>query len=269
MRHAIFTTVLLLSSTLSVWADAQVTIALDRLRVSEMIEVMRVEGAEYVETLNNDLLDGQGGALWYEQTKAIYDPLRMQETVRVAFEDVSDEHLRQINRFFGSALGVDVIELELAGRRAMMDETIEQMAQDAYEKVLGDDPAQVAPLMTLVDAGDMIERNVTGALTANYRFYRGMVDGGAFDLSDDEMLAEAWAQEREIRDDTQRWLMGYLMLSYQPLEDRDFLTYVQFTQSPAGRALNAAIFEGFNTMYADISYALGRAVALNMAGADL
>ena len=250
-------------------ANAQVSIALDRLRVADMIEIMRIEGAEYAEDLNTDLLNGQGGGLWLEQTQGIYDPHRMLETVRAAFADMSDVHLRQINLFFGSQLGADVIELELAGRRAMMDETIEDLAQEAYAQAVAEGDDRVVPLQTLVEAGDMIERNVTGALTANYRFYLGMVEGGAFDMTEDEILAEAWAQEPEIRTETESWLMGYLMLSYQPLDAADFDTYVAFTQTPAGRALNAAIFQGFNAMYADISYALGRSVALNMGGSDL
>jgi hypothetical protein len=72
-----------------------------------------------------------------------------------------------------------------------------------------------------------------------------------------------------VRSDTVDWLMGYLMLSYQPLDDVETARLVEFVQTSAGRALNAAIFDGFGTMYSDISYALGRAVALNMVGSDL
>jgi hypothetical protein len=269
MLRFAFSFVVLMWSSIAALADAQLTVAFDRLRIAEMIEVMRTEGVQYADAIDRDVLNGQGGPVWAAQIQGIYDAHKMQETVRVAFGQMSDEHLRQINRFYGSALGEQVVKLEIAGRRAMMDDDIEAMAQDAYDKVLGEDPAQVAPLRTLVDAGDMIERNVAGAMTANYRFYRGMADGGAFDLSDDEMLAEAWAQEGQIREETQRWLMGYLMLSYRPLDDQDFRDYVLFTQSPAGRALNTAIFDGFNTMYSDISYALGRAAALNLKSSEL
>ena len=72
-----------------------------------------------------------------------------------------------------------------------------------------------------------------------------------------------------MRSDTVDWLMGYLMLSYQPLDDVETARLVEFVKTSAGRALNAAIFDGFGTMYSDISYALGRAVALNMVGSDL
>ena len=100
-------------------------------------------------------------------------------------------------------------------------------------------------------------------------FYLGLVDGGAFEASVDEVIEQTWAQESEIRRDTTNWMMGYLLLSYQPLDDSEIATLVAFTQTQAGRALNAAIFEGFGSMYADISYALGRAIALNMVALDL
>lgn len=72
-----------------------------------------------------------------------------------------------------------------------------------------------------------------------------------------------------MRSDTVDWLMGYLMLSYQPLNDAETERLAEFVQTSAGRALNAAISDGFGTMYSYISYALGRAVALNMVGSDL
>jgi hypothetical protein len=150
-----------------------------------------------------------------------------------------------------------------------MQDELKEVAQDAYQIALAENPEMLEPIDTIERVGDMIERNVTVALTASYRFYLGMVDGGAFVLTEDEMLAESWGQEDEVRSDTTNWLMGYLMLSYQPLDDAETQRLVAFVQTPAGRALNAAIFEGFGTMYADISYALGRVVALNMVGSDL
>ena len=44
---------------------------------------------------------------------------------------------------------------------------------------------------------------------------------------------------------------------------------VTFSQSEAGLALNRGFFEGFDPHYEDISYALGRAVALNATAEEL
>ena len=269
MQRFIGAIFVILLSAVGANAQAQLSIAMDQLKVAELIDIMRIEGVDYAETLNTEMLDGQGGPVWAQQVDGIYNAGRMSEVVRRGLANLSDEHLRQINQFYGSALGAKVIALEMAGRRAMMQDELKALAQDAYQMALVENPKTLDPIHTIDRVGDMVERNVTAALTANYRFYLGMVDGGAFVLTEDEMLAEAWGQETEVRSDTANWLMGYLMLSYQPLDDAETTALVDFVQTPAGRALNAAIFEGFGTMYADISYALGRAVALNMVGSDL
>jgi len=63
--------------------------------------------------------------------------------------------------------------------------------------------------------------------------------------------------------------MGYLLLSYQSLDEAEMIELINFMKTRAGRALNAAIFDGFGAMYGYISYTLGRAVALNMVPSDL
>lgn len=269
MRHLFGAILIVWMSAVGVNAQAQLSIAMDQLKVAELIDIMRIEGADYAETLNTEMLNGQGGAVWASQVEGIYDPQKMSEVVRSGLAKLSDDHLREINQFYGSALGTKVIGLEMAGRRAMMQDDLKDIAQEAYQTALTENPKALEAIHTIDRVGDMVERNVTAALTANYRFYLGMVDGGAFVLTEDEMLAEAWGQEDDVRLDTINWLMGYLLLSYQPLNDAETALLVDFVQTPAGRALNAAIFDGFGTMYADISYALGHAVALNMVGSDL
>jgi hypothetical protein len=60
-----------------------------------------------------------------------------------------------------------------------------------------------------------------------------------------------------------------MLMAYSPLEDAELETYITFAMTPAGQALNRALFTGFGKAYEDISYALGRAVALNMTAQDL
>jgi hypothetical protein len=266
----------LFGAILAVWvsavganAQAQLSIAMDQLKVAELIDIMRIEGADYAETLNVEMLNGQGGSVWANQVDGIYNAQRMSEVVRAGLAKLSEDHLRQINQFYASETGSKVMDLEVAGRLALMQDDLKILAQDAYEIALAENPETLDPVHTIERVGDMVERNVTAALTANYRFYLGMVDGGAFDSTEDEILKEAWSQEDSVRLDTKIWLFSYLMLSYQPLNDTEMAALVAFVQTPAGRALNAAIFDGFGTMYADTSYALGRAVALNMVGSDL
>jgi hypothetical protein len=268
MRHLAFAFVTLFWATSAV-AQAQVSIAMDRLGIADMIAVMRVEGIAYADTLNDEMLDGQGGALWDEQVRSIYAVDPISETVRARLATLSDTDLRAANVFFGSDVGRKVIALDLAARRAMLDETLEEIVRAAYVQAVEEDAPALSQMQRLVESSDMIERNVTITLTSSYRMYKGLVDGGAYDMSDDEILAEVWTQEDDVRADTTEWLMGYLMLSYQPLDAADLEVYLTFSESTAGRALNAAYFDGFGIVYTDISYALGRAVALNMIGDEL
>ncbi len=58
-------------------------------------------------------------------------------------------------------------------------------------------------------------------------------------------------------------------MAYQPVPLDDLQAYVTFSASDAGQALNAALFDAFGVMAGDISYALGRAIALNAQGDEI
>ena len=110
---------------------------------------------------------------------------------------------------------------------------------------------------------------MVGAMNASMQFYGGLVDGGALELSQDEILRDVWEQEEETRTDTREWVHGFLLMAYGPLEDSTLKTYTALSETPAGEAMNRALFAGFDRMYGDISYALGRAAARQMQTQDL
>lgn len=260
--------VIFLSATVAN-AQAQVTLTMDHLKLSELIHIMRSEGLEYAATLNIEMLNGQGSAVWEDQIGAIYDTQLMSEVVRKEIATIPENQLRQINQFYGSNLGAKIVDLEIAARIAMTDNDIRNIAEDNYQIALAQDPKSLLQVNLIVSEGDLIERNVTAALTSNYRFYLGLVDGGSFDASEQEVIEQTWEQEDEIRLNTVKWMMGYLLLSYQSLDEAEMIELINFKKTRAGRALNAAIFDGFGAMYGDISYTLGRAVALNIVVPDL
>ncbi len=120
-----------------------------------------------------------------------------------------------------------------------------------------------------ITTGDMLNRNVTSALNSNVQFLRGLAEGGAIEMSEDDILADVSGDLDATREDTASWLFGFLLLAYHPLDDTELEAYIAFSQSDAGQALNRALFNGFGAAYDDISYALGRAVALNMTTQEL
>jgi hypothetical protein len=151
----------------------------------------------------------------------------------------------------------------------MVDDGVEAAARDAYAMAKADDTALLSRVERFVEANDLVEANVEGALNASFQFYRGLVDGGAFEMSEADILADVWAQEDATRADTREWLLGFLLLAYGPLEKAALDDYIALSRSEAGQALNRALFAGFNRMFDEVSYALGLAAARQMQAQEL
>ncbi|SEJ04715.1 hypothetical protein MAA5396_00571 [Marinovum algicola] len=259
-----------------VWAQAtRATDALlDQLGLPETVAVMRQEGLDYGEELADEMLPGGGGRSWSEVVARIYDVERMEVTVRRGFASAWEEEdmpLEAIAGFFASAEGQQVIRLEISAREAMIDPGVEEAARDAYRDSLdagaGDPRLQL--IADFIEANDLIDANVVGAMNSSYEFYAGLVDGGAFEMSEEEILGVVWDSEADNRSDTREWLFSYMMLAYRPLEEAALRDYVDLASSAQGRALNRALFAGYDRMYAEISYALGLALARQMTAQEL
>jgi len=255
---------------LPVWADARMSVLVDVLKLREAAYILRAEGLAYADDLDSEMLDGQGGAGWQLQVNAIYDPERLVEEVRQALEGaLQGQVLEDTIRFFASDLGQEIVTLENSARLAIGEQDVEDAARGRYLELSETDDPRLAQVMEFADTGDMLNRNVTSAMNSNYQFLRGLADGHAIEMTEQEILADVAGDIDEITDDTTSWLYGYFLLAYHPLADDDLQRYIAFANTPAGQALNRALFEGFGKAYEDISYALGRAVALNMLAEEL
>jgi len=240
------------------------------LRLDEVIGVLRNEGIGFGEELNRDMLGGLGGAFWTEQVAQIYDPGRMRDALRMALAQGMDgDQIAASLRFFETELGQRILSLETSARKAMADPEVEQVARDTYGALKGTSDERLAIIARFIEVNDLLERNVASTLGASFYFMRGLVDGGASDMDEDQMTAEVWSQEDETRADTESWLYGFLLLAYRPLSDEDIEAYIAYSETPAGQALNSALFNGFDGMYLAISHALGVLVAEATASSDL
>ena len=246
-------------------ADERSDKLLTTLGMERMIELMRMEGRAYAIELGNEMLPGGYNDNWGTVVARIYDKEAMETSVRRGFANALDGvDLTPLEQFFETPEGATIVNLELSAREAMMDSEIEEAAKEkarAYE-LAGDDAFVLVD--EFVKAGDLLEANVVGALNSNMQFYQGLVDGGAFKLSEDQILADVWSQEDETRAETRDWLYGFLIMAYMPLEPGQLEAYTELSKTQAGAAMNAALFEGFDGMYADISYTLGLAAARAM-----
>ncbi|RHZ90952.1 DUF2059 domain-containing protein [Cereibacter sphaeroides] len=252
----------------------QVAALEEALRIGDVIAVMREEGLEYGSSLEAELFPERGGSRWRAVVGLIYDTESMRKRFDAAFEaEVAQdpEAIGQMFDFFASDIGQRILQLEIEARRALLDEAAEEAAKVAVEEMSARNDPRLELLREFAEANDLIELNVVGALNSNLAFYRGMADGSAFEqpMSEEDMLADVWSQETDVRRETEAWLFPYLAVAYGSLSDAELKDYIAFSKTPAGRKLNAATFRAFDAVFSAISRDLGRAAARQMQGEDI
>ncbi len=269
MRTIVLATALVLAPLVAT-ADAAFTRMYDLLSLDTYLEITRAEGIEDFTPLSEDMIGLPPDAVLSEQIAQIYDMARLNDLlIDVMRPALSAQDVAGVTLFAQSQTGQQIISLEIAARRAMSDPDIEAAARAAWAQAEEDRPWLAARVKELIDVSDLVNRNVAGALNSHLRFYQGLADGGALDMPEDDMLMLVYGQEPDIRADTSEWLGGYLMLAYDPLDEETVEKYITFWSTPPGKALNAALFDGFNSLYDEISYATARILAVRMGAQEL
>lgn len=268
MRAVLFACAALMLAALPLRAG-EVDRLMAALHFEETVAIMRAEGLRYGGDVGDEMLSAVERARWDRVVGRVYDADRMLAQVQSRFAQAMDGADTGALLGFFEGQGAEVVALEIAGRRALLDDGTEAAAEARYAELAAADAPIVRHVATLIADSDLIERNVAGALNANLGFYRGLADGGGLDLSEQEMLAEIWAQEPEMREETRDWLQAYLTMAYQPLPQEVLEAYIALYRSAEGQQLNHALFVAFDAMYEELSYHLGLATALTMQGEDL
>ena len=238
----------------------------------QIIGIMREEGLDYGDTIADDLFPDRGGAGWSAMVSRIYDADAMNEAMQSRFVvELAEVDVAPLLEFFESDRGQTIVELEVSARRALLEPGAEEAAEEAASMLEEDDPARFGLLSAFVEANDLIESNVMGAMNSNYAFYTGLMEGGAFgdSLTESDILSDVWSQEGEIRADTEEWIYSFLALAYDPLSDEDIGAYIALSGTEEGRALNRALFAAFDELFVPISRQLGYGAAGFMAGQDI
>ena len=235
-----------------------------------VVALMREEGLAYGASLAEEMLPDGPDAAWMATVGRIYDTGRMEAAVRGRFDAVlSQTDLAPLIAFFRDGPGARFVALELSAREAMLDDSVDEAARAAFHEMEAEDSPRLHLMQEFVTANDLVDWNVQGALNASVAFYRGLAQGGRLDLPEDEILANVWESEPEVRADTGEWVYGFLLMAYGPMSDADLQAYIDLSRTPEGAALNRALFEGFDAMYLGLSQALGAAVALAGQSQDL
>lgn len=257
-----------LAAVVPAWANAE---ALSKvLKLPEVVDILHGEGMEYAESIEREMLPGGGGAFWDSVVLELYDKAAMERALTdILSSEMTADQIDGSIAFFGTEQGQSILTFENAARAAMADPDVEEIARATYVELRETGSPRLNQIDRFVAANDLVERNVAGALSSQFQFFRGLADGGAFVMSDDDILADVYGQEPEIRADTEEWLLAFLLMAYQPLDDDTMDAYIAYSSTEAGRALNGALFEGFEQVYRDISYGLGLAASRAMTGSDL
>lgn len=273
MRAAIGSVVLVLSMWLSpvIAAAAEPSDVLKALRFDEISVILSDEGSEYGEAIEEQMFPGRGGASWRALVDAIYAPDRLHDEMAATLNaELAGGPLDELLAFYQGDTGAKFVRLEEEARLAMMDEDVDQAARDTYAQMVVDEDARLDLLAQFIDVNGLVDRNVANTLNANFAFFQGLVEGGGAGrpLTEQDMLREVWSREDEIRGDTTEWVFSYLALAFAPASDAELDAYITFSQSDAGRQLNAALFVGFDTSFARVSREMGYAAAKFLASGE-
>ena len=270
MPRILLMTAVLLAAPAIVLASEASNKLLDALGTSEMIALMRDEGVDYGDEIGDEMLPAGATTAWKTQVSRIYDTGKMRASVEQHFAAALEGvDLEPLQSFFDTEGGKQIVALELSARAALMDDAIEAAAKEQFRMYERANDDAFVLVDEFVEAGDLLEANVVGALNSNIMFYRGLVEGGVFKMSENEIIADVWSQETETRSETRDWLYAFLIMAYAPLEPGQLEAYTELSKTPEGIALTRALFAGFDTMYADISYALGLAAAREMSAEEI
>lgn len=237
----------------------------ERLRLDDVVDALIREGGDYGDSLHADLIPDVDADAWREEVARIYD----RETLRGLMRDrirtgMRGQDLSGPLAYFDTATGRELIALELSAREVLADPVLLQASADRFRYLLAERDARARIIDRMVRAGDMVAFNVAGTLNANLMFYRGMKEGGALALSDEQMIHDVWSQEAVVRTEAADWIYGVSLLAYEPLKVPDLRAYAAFWETPAGQALNVALFAAYDDVYAHVSLQLGRAVARHL-----
>ena len=255
-----------LSAILTLWVSATAALSdpdidrlVDAMGMPDLVRAFSVEGQTSADTLDAEFLNGQGGSVWAETVRKLYDPARLESELRSGLAQALDpQTARTALMFFDSEVGRRIISLEVQARVAMLDTDVADMAKAAG----ADSDAQVR---AFIDTRNLVERNTDAAVLAQDAFFAGFAQatGAATPAPDTDALRLG------IEKETERWLIGYYALIQSALGQDDLDIYSEFWQTQVGTAVDDAVFEVFGTSYTTLSFALGQAVGLLMPADEL
>lgn len=247
----------------------------DVMDMDSLVPILQAEALAEGEEMAATMFQGRGTGRWLDRVRAIHDPARFRRLflagMAEALPDADGDRLQEGLAFYRGPLGRRMLALESSARAAMLDGDVEAAARDAFAHAASLGDPRAAQIGRLIEAADLVETNVAGGLNASVAFSRGFQAGGGFPMSlaEGEIIRDAWAQEPQLRADTEAWIGAYLFLAYSSLPDADLDRYIAYAASGGGQALSRLMFAGFDAVFAQTSYDMGLAAAAEIRGRRL
>ncbi len=257
----LFALITLLAGAMPLSADnPRISQLYELMRLSTSVQIMRDEGLQYALESEQVLFEGGTGGNWEGAIHQIYDMERLEPIVSQAFgEALEGVDLTPLINFYQTGTAQRVLELELSARRSFLTPGVEESAR-TYWRENPEGSAHAEAIRNYIEVNDLIERNVVGAMNSNVLFLRALAAGEPA-LSEAQILSDVWSEEQAIREDTREWMHAFLTMAYAPLDVDQMQYNLAIWQSDAGRALNNAIFLGFDRMLEQVSGDLGYVAA--------
>lgn len=244
----------------------------EALQMRDLLEIMREEGLTYGDEIQGEMFPERGADRWTALVAQIYSTDRMNDIMRTGLQEALEgTNLAPLVAYYSGGSGARVTDLEVSARRALLAPSTEEASLERLQHLRDAADPRLDLVGRFIEANDLVDLNLSGALNSNYEFYIGLTDGGAFpfEMTEDQILTDVWSQEPEIRAETEDWLYSYLLMAYKPLSDAELTDYIDMSETAEGQALNRALFAAFDVLYRRISRDLGAAAAQMIAGEDI
>lgn len=245
----------------------------DALRIGDVAMLLHDEAVASADDLGAGLVPERERDAWLRMVSRINAPETLERMLREQFGAALDtDAVGEIHAFLDSPLGARIVGLELSAREVLNSPGVEEAAVERFEDARAAGTPRAAQVATFIEVNDLIDQNVVGALNANAAFLEGMQDaaGNASGLvPQGGIREEVMRQAPEIREATEDWVTAFVSLAYDPLPDEDFASYIAFSESAPGQALNVALFAAFDVVFETTSRQTGAALAGLMTSEEL
>ncbi len=248
--------------------DARLARLYELMGVGDTILIQQQEGVQNARASAPELFDGAVPEGWERAVARAYELDKLEEIVRSRLAaGLEGVDLAPLLDFYASPLGRKVVALELSGRRVFLEPDVEEEARRMWR-----DSPEAAPhaqmIRAYMEVNDLVERNVMAAMNADFTFLSAYFEGER-GINEALILSDVWSEEANIRADSAEWLFAYLTMTYAPLTPEEMQENLALWHTPEGRALNAALFDGFSQMVVAVSEELGRAAGQLLAQEEL